>query len=176
MSDTFAIQPLDPQKFVSRKENERYSVRAARMDELLHLVQLGHRMQQESPTFRNMDYDYMKVAEMGAAAIHDSDRLFLRVIVNSDDVAVGMLLCELQDSYFGKDKVAMDRLLVLEPLHRGHCMRQIQQVIGEYKDWARSNGAKLVMLATTTGIESDKTKMLFEYLDFAQIGTVHRAL
>lgn len=154
--------------------NVPYHVRNARMDEVPLLVTMGYKLHRESSTFRHMDYDVKKVAELGARAVLDESELFLRVIANkSDDVAVGMFLACMSTSYFGKDRVANDMLIMVEKEHRGHCYYQLQEIAGEYKLWARERGAKVIWLATSTGIETDKTSMLFASLGFPPVGKLH---
>lgn len=169
MSIVPEMQPLKQTVF-----NVPYYVRSARMEELEHLVQMGARMHAESSTFRHMDYSFAKVAELGAQAILDESNLFLRVISRKeDDVAVGMFLANMQTSYFGKDRIANDLLVMVEKEHRGHCYYQMQEIAGEYKLWARERGAKIIWLATSTGIETDKTSMLFASLGFPPVGRLH---
>lgn len=154
--------------------NVLYLVREARMDELYHLVEMGDRMHKESSTFRHMNYDYNKVAQLGATAMQDDSELFLRVIARKEnDVAVGMFLARIDTSYFGTDRIASDLLIMVEKEHRGHCYYQMQEIAREYKSWARERDAKIIWLATSTGIETDKVSMLFSSLGFPPVGKLH---
>lgn len=154
--------------------NVPYLVREGRITELYHLVEMGDRMHKESSTFRHMNYDYNKVAQLGAAAMHDDSELFLRVIaLKENDTAIGMFLARMDTSYFGTDRIAVDLLVMVEQAHRGHCYYQMQELVRDYKGWARERDAKIIWLACSTGIETDKTSMLFASLGFPPVGRLH---
>jgi hypothetical protein len=135
---------------------------------------MGKRMHGDS-LFNAMEFNDEQVTSIGMMA-RESDTMFLHVIVDVEqDVPVGMLLATLSPSFFGKDLVANDLLLLIEDEHRGHCGSALKEITSRYKNWAFHKGAKRVYLATSTGLMAEKTKEAYEACGFRQVGTIHEA-
>lgn len=150
-----------------------YIVRQVRLEEVSYLVSMGKRMHAES-LFKDMEYDENKVYRMAHAAAEGFG--FFNVIVHMEtEVPVGMLLAYVTMSFFGRDLVGNDLVLVVEPEHRGRCGHELKQLIGNYHIWAKHMGAKRVYLGSSTGIDPERTAKLFESCGFKQIGTLHEA-
>jgi hypothetical protein len=153
----------------------KYVVRAPDRTEIRYLVGIGRRLHDNSK-FREMHYDEDRVMILGYTAMDNPNHMFLQVIEDTEtEVPVGMLLAGLQQSYFGKDYVANDLLLVIEEEHRGRCMDALRRITALYREWALSRGAKRIYLSSSTGIDPEKTRAAFEACGFHQIGTLHEA-
>jgi hypothetical protein len=136
---------------------------------------MGKRLHEES-LFRDMEYSEDAVTALGHVAREDTEHYFLHVIVDVEqEVPVGMLLAMLTPTYFGGDRIANDLLLMIEPAHRGHCGSALKEITSRYRNWGFHKGAKRVYLASTTGIEPERTRDIYEVCGFHQVGTIHEA-
>jgi hypothetical protein len=151
-----------------------YRVRVPGHDEIKYLVSMGRRLHDNS-AFRNMSYDSEQVEKLGHMALANGT-MFLRIIEHiPTEVPVGILLAYLQPTYFGRDLVANDMLLLVEEEHRGKCFDAIRYITSMYRDWAQAAGAKRIYLGTSTGVDPEKTRTVLEKCGFHQIGTLHEA-
>lgn len=151
-----------------------YHVRDARGEELDKLARISERVLKEAPTYTGMRFDLDKTANMIAGAILKQKGWFLRVIArDGDNEPVGGLICVCVDSTFGPDKIAYDITIMLDQEHRGKCLKQLIQIIEEYKAWAIAEGAKVVKMGVSSGLSVDGASMFFERLGFARIGAMH---
>lgn len=150
-----------------------YLVRDALPMEVFRLVEISEKVLSES-TYAHMKFDKEKTANYIFDGIKKRDGWFLRVIVNEDrNEIVGGLLCICEPTLFGPDKVAYDITIMMDEEHRGRCVRQLVQVVDEYKSWAIEQGAKLIKLGVSSGINIDKASLFFEQLGFKRIGAMH---
>lgn len=122
--------------------------------------------------YAHMDYDPAVFAATLTTAFSNPDRAFAEVIVDGGEI-VGLLLAACPQSWFGKDRMAADALLYLLPKKWGRGGFALKKIIGRYEFWARGLGAKMITLATTTGIHPDKTASFFERCGFAKVGSLH---
>jgi hypothetical protein len=153
----------------------RYTVRFPRREEMRYLVSIGRRLHDNSK-FRFMEYDEDRVMILGYTALDNPGHMFLMIIEDTEaEVPVGMLLAGLQQSYFGKDYVANDLLLLVEEEHRGRCMSALRRITALYREWAVERGARRVYLSTSTGVDPERTRVALEACGFHQIGTIHEA-
>lgn len=151
-----------------------YMVRPASPEEIPYLASMGKRLHAKS-LFKDMDYNEEQVIAVGNMA-RTNDHCFLHVIVDLEqDVPIGILMAMVTPTYFGKDFVANDMLLMVEEEHRGKCGAALREITTRYKNWAFHKGAKRVYLSTSTGIDTEKTKEAFEACGFHQVGTLHEA-
>lgn len=151
----------------------KYIVRQTRPEEIPHLIEMGRKLHGSS-LFKDMDYDVDHTFSICNAALNYPDKFFFNVIA-VDDVPVGMLLAAMNVTFFGKDVVANDLLLFIEEEHRHMCGEALQEITRRYKHWATHYNARRIYLATTTGIEPERTREVFEKCGFHQVGTIHEA-
>lgn len=150
-----------------------YIVRSAHHHELDKLVEISRKVLLES-VYSHMDFDKDKSANYICGAILGQPGWFLRVIARvSDDEPVGGIACYNQVSIFGKDKIATDVTIMIDAGHRGKCVRQMLQIIREFREWAIADGAKLIKIGVSSGINIDKASAVFERMGFARIGAMH---
>lgn len=150
-----------------------YYVRDARHDEITRLVTLSEKVMQES-TYAHMHFDHDKVGNYIVGAILKQPGWFLRVIAEHEsDDAVGGLICLTEISIFGRDKMAYDVTIMIDEEHRGKCLKQLIQMVHEYRDWAIKEGAKVIKFGVSSGINIDKASVFFERMGFARIGAMH---
>jgi len=150
-----------------------YTVRDARDIEVFQLVDISKLVLAESPTYKDMIFDAEKSANYIYSAIMKHDGWFLRVIADENNRIVGGLLGCMETTVFGPDKIAYDVTIMMETAHRGRCVKQLVQVVQEFKQWGIDNGAKLIKLGVSSGINIEKASMFFEHMGFERIGALH---
>ncbi len=150
-----------------------YSVRDALDKEVFRLAEISERVLKESPTYAHMEFSMEKTANYIYGAIMKHDGWFLRVVVDEHNEIVGGLIAICEPMIFSNDKVAYDITIMVESDHRGRCLPQLVQVIEEYKTWAISQGAKLIKMGVSSGINIDGAAKFFERLGFERIGSMH---
>lgn len=150
-----------------------YVVRDAKDMEVFQLVDISRAVLAESPTYKDMIFDAEKSANYIYGAIMKHDGWFLRVIADENDRIVGGLLGCLETTVFGPDKIAYDVTVMMEAEHRGRCVKQLVQIVEEFKQWGINSGAKLIKVGVSSGINIDKASMFFEHMGFERIGAMH---
>ena len=150
-----------------------YTVRDAKDIEVFKLVEISEAVLKESPTYTHLAFDKEKSANYIYSAIMKHDGWFLRVIADENNEIVGGLLGCMETTVFGPDKIAYDVTVMMEIEHRGRCVRQLVQVVQEFKQWGIDNGAKLIKLGVSSGINIEKASMFFEHMGFERIGALH---
>lgn len=151
-----------------------YEVREPLEIELLAIAQLGEEWHKES-AFSHMEYNVSKVAALLSMSLVKKEMFVQVMIEKQTGKVVGLMWAELQESYFGRDKVANDWMLGVAKEHRGKCTNALFHLVNNYRAWAIESGARRIYLATTTGVEPEKTEATFERLGFHKIGTIHEA-
>jgi GNAT superfamily N-acetyltransferase len=149
-----------------------YSMREARTEEAVIVAEFAAMIHAES-SYASMDFDPLKATTIASTCIREQHG-FCRLIVN--DQPVGVLMGFMAPSWFGHDQIAADVIFYIRPEHRGRCLRQVKQIVHEYRDWALQLGAKRIQLATSTHYDIDKTARLYEKLGFPRSGTSHTML
>lgn len=151
-----------------------YRVRVPTHEEIKYLVSMARRLHDNS-AFRNMNFDDEQVEKLGHTAI-DNRTMFIRIIEHvPTEIPIGMLLAYMQQSFFGRDLVANDMALIVEEEHRGRCFDALRYITAQYRDWAQTSGAKRIYLGTSTGVDPERARKVFEACGFHQIGTLHEA-
>lgn len=152
---------------------DRYIVRDAIDREVFTLVELSERVMLES-TYKHMNFSKEKVANYLYGAIIKRPGWFLRVIAKEDSNEIaGGLLCTCETTLFGSDKIAHDVTIMVTEENRGRCLKQLIQIIYEYKEWALDNGAKMIKLGVSSGMNIDKASTFYEKLGFQRVGAMH---
>ncbi len=154
-----------------------YFVRDALEIEVFQLTEISEKVLKESPTYTHMSYDREKSANYIYGAIAKQPGWFLRVIVEkASGSIVGGILCYCESTLYGPDKQAYDVTIMLDEEHRGKCLKQVIQIINEYKEWALKEGAKVIKMGVSSGLNIEKASMLFERLGFKHIGAMHAVI
>lgn len=149
-----------------------YHVREARGTDIVELTDKSRQVLAES-IYSSLLFDPAKTANYIMGAILKQPGWFIRVIVDDADLVVGGLICCCSESIFGPDKIAQDITIMVLQEHRGRCTRQLLRIVREYKEWAIADGAKLIKMGVSSGMNMDKTSALFEHMGFKRIGAMH---
>lgn len=149
-----------------------YSIRDAKNHEVFRLVEIVESVLQES-VYKHLTFDKEKAAHLVMDGILKRDGTFLRVIVDANDKIVGGMMCVCEASCFGPDKMAYDITIMMDEESRGRCVRQLVKLVDEYKEWAIKQGAKIIKMGVSSGINIDKASAFFERLGFERVGAMH---
>ncbi len=131
-------------------------------------VKLGRFMHKES-CYRDTEYSEVKCMRLGLEAISDDNVLWL---VAEEHNIIGMLGAQVYQPDFSEDMIAMDKLVYVKPEHRGSTV--FSRLIKEYLNWAIEKEAKLVFLATSTGVDSEKVERLYNRLGLKKMGALYQ--
>lgn len=150
-----------------------FTVRDATEDDVFKLVEIVRRVLLESPTYRHMAFDARKTANYALDPINKVPGYFLRIIVDENDDPVGGMICYCAETAFGPDKQAFDVTIMVTEECRGKCIKQLFQIMKEYKEWALAEGALIVKMGVSSGLNMDGTSNFFERAGFKRIGAMH---
>lgn len=143
-------------------------IRAATLEDIPRMVELGRVMHGESPVFCRLRFDGAQLASTIASTIA-SPAGFAHVAEHGGQV-VGGMLAMVAPHYFSPDLVACDLALFMAPEHRGG-MAGVR-LISAYVGWAESMGAAVTQLGVMTGVNVDKTEALLHRLGWHRAGLV----
>lgn len=151
-----------------------YETRDARNVEVFKLAEIVKKVLEESTTYRHMMFDAKKTQNYIMGAILKQKGYFLKIIVHKESQEpVGGLLCECWEAYSSQDKIAFDVTVMIEKEHRGKCIKELVQIIEDYKAWALGEGAKVIKFGVSSGLNIDRASRFFEKMGFPKIGAMH---
>lgn len=151
----------------------KYSIREAREEEVFHIADICEAVLKEAPTYTALTFDKDKASNLIYGAIMKQQGWWLRVIANDADTIVGGLCCYCGESDFGPDKIAYDITIMVDEEYRGKCLKELIQLVDAYKTWALAEGAKVIKMGVSSGINIDKASTFFASLGFKRIGAMH---
>jgi GNAT superfamily N-acetyltransferase len=144
-------------------------VRHARAGDADALIALGRAMREEClARFPEIDAecvrDWLSAAERRPAQL-------LVAVAEEGGEPVGFVTAVVGDWAFSRERRAACDLLYVRPSSRGGVAASA--LVGAFADWATRNGARTLVMGTTTGVAPERTGRLFERLGFAPVGTLH---
>jgi GNAT superfamily N-acetyltransferase len=141
-------------------------VRAATLEDIPTLVELGYAMQQESPRFAHLTYAPIKVAQSAKHMLTaDNGGVF---VVEHEDVVIGMLGGYVLEYFFSHDKFASDLVVYVAPQHRGGSA--FVRLIVAFEQWAIAQGVSEIVLGVSTEVEAERTASMYERLGYRRVG------
>ncbi len=140
------------------------------MSDMPEIIALGSQMHQES-NYRDLNWDEEKIYKMAEEWFVNEDYCFADVAICENKI-FAMYVGFISEYYFGKDLVANDLLLFVDKSKRGGVAAI--RLIKRFQEWAFSKGASEVRPATSTGVQTDDTKKLYEALGYDTVGFVFR--
>lgn len=138
------------------------------------MASMGERLHKES-LFSHMDYDEETFITFLRTMMQSPYGFFWCIVDQEQDIPIGMLLATLQKTYFGKDFIATDLILVVDKERRGTCGTAFVSLVNEYKQWAFKMGAKRVYLGSSSGVDPEATENILERAGFHKVGSIHEA-
>jgi GNAT superfamily N-acetyltransferase len=141
-------------------------LRAATIDDLPALVELGAVMHAESPRYARLRFDAGRLAQTLTGLLSTPDG-FLWVAEREGEI-VGGLAAVVVQHWCSADRVAADLALFMTPDARGTLAPA--RLVNRYVAWARERGAVHVQFGVSTGVHPEQTAQLLERLGFARCG------
>lgn len=138
-------------------------LRLATYADLPAIVRLGRLMHQES-TYAALDYDDDTVASTVADLI--DKKQFVVVAEDTNGQVVGGMVGSVDPCWFGRDAIASDLALFIDPQHRGGML--VVRLVKAFVQWSRLAGAKQIRPGVTTG--SEQAVALYERMGFTRCG------
>lgn len=147
------------------------TIRAATMDDIGRMVELGRGMHAESPSFRGLGFDEGKVRAhlahaigQGCALLHVTDAGLI------DGGFAGVVV----ERWFSRDPMLVDLALFVEETQRGGIVAA--RLLRSVKAWCERRGLapEAVQLGISTGVHADKTGALYERMGFERFGGLYR--
>lgn len=146
-------------------------IRDFTIDDVPTMIELGRKMQAES-NYDGLSFDPDVLMEMGYEWEADRASRFAKIAEDENGKIYAMYVGFISRYYFGQDLVANDLLLFCDPDRRGGLAAA--KLIKAFEEWAFANGAKEVRPASSTGVQIERTKQLYEALGYETIGHVFR--
>lgn len=146
-------------------------VRSATADDLPALIALGAAMHAES-AYAGFDYSSKKLYEMGLHYLAHPDTCFIAVCADDCGTIYGMHAGYICEYYFGRDLIASDLLLFVDPTKRGGMAAAL--LVRAFEEWAFAKGAKEVCPGSSTMVAPERTAKLYERLGYTVVGNLFK--
>lgn len=143
-------------------------IRKATAQDIPALVALGSRMHAESPRFSKLRFSPEKLTDT-LTDIEANPLGFIWLGEVDGDVA-GVMVGLIYEHWCSTDAVSTDLALYVEPAYRGSMLAA--RLINRYKQWAKVNGAVLLQVGVSTGVETEQTARLYEAMGFKRFGVI----
>lgn len=129
-------------------------VSEATLDDISALARAGSEFHEESPTYRHLPYDLVKVAAWAAMHINRDDMKVWIVRAKGGEIAAA-LFAELGDTFFGSATQVSENTFYVRAQYRGSKMATM--LILEMIRWSRECGAARTLITTSSGLHHDLT-------------------
>lgn len=120
--------------------------------------------------FRDIPIDYDKVNKILSLCVESDD--FMCVIMRHEDRIIGFYIALITNEWFSNEPSAGELALYITPEYRSTGLAPI--LINRYLSWARKKNVKIISAGTTSNVNSEKTKRLYEGFGFNTIGFLFR--
>ena len=137
-------------------------------DDYEPMLEMAADMHYESPVYRDLPLDAVKLVALADAAIFSPSQALLMAATDADGKFVGMIGAVATEEYFGPSITTCDLFLYVRPEQRGGMTAF--RLIKRYQKWAESIGATRINLGITTGLFLNETGRLFEAAGFSHSG------
>lgn len=145
-------------------------IERASVEDVPELVRLSSLMHAES-SYSKFNFDLNKISNNFYFWV-SSPEYFVAVAKDDCGSIVGGYCGYVTEYIFGKDLIACDLGLFVEPSRRGG-MTAVK-LIKAFEDWAQSKGAKEVCPGTTTMVAPERTSRLYEHLGYSVVGSIFK--
>lgn len=129
------------------------------------IIRLGGRMHEESQ-YGVLAYSPERVADK-CYQVTVNLHMF-GVVAYSDGSIIGMMGGQVYQYDYGDELIATDILVYVSPAYRGSMA--FIKMVRKYVAWAKEQGAKLVFLSQTTGVNQESVSSLYQRLGFKPVG------
>ena len=131
---------------------------------------LGRRLHAESE-FAFLPFDEAKVLGLLRHITGDPEQ-YCVYVVEHEHRLIGLLIGQVMEYFFCRERLCDDLLLFVERDQRGSFAALA--LVRAYLDWSREKGVREARIATSTGIDIDRTGAFLEGLGFRRVGGVYK--
>jgi GNAT superfamily N-acetyltransferase len=149
----------------------KHQVRVCTSEDLDSMLHLARAMHQESPVYKVLPLDSVKLLNLAETAISFPDLATILITTDDDGLITGMLGAISTTEFFGPSVSTCDLFLYVKKEYRGS--RAAIKLVRAYQKWAESLGATRIHLGVTTGMLIKETGGLYEALGFKQSGILY---
>ena len=133
-------------------------------DDVDEVVELAAVMYRESANYRRMEFSPERVREMAGMVMQSG----FAMVAIKDGRMIGLMAGSLVQPVFSRDLMACDFLLYVLPQHRGGTAAI--RLVNAYVQWAKQDGAKLITVGVTAGIDNDAAIAFYTAMGFRTSG------
>lgn len=146
-------------------------VRTATAADIAPMIELGALMHDES-AYAAFDFDRDKLQALGCAYLSRPDQYFLAVCEDDHGKLLGMHAGYICEYYFGRDLIASDLFLFVDPCKRGSLAAAL--LVKAFEEWAFAKGAREVCPGSSTMVAPERTAKLYERLGYTVVGNLFK--
>jgi GNAT superfamily N-acetyltransferase len=146
-------------------------IRPATREDLPAMIALGAKMHAES-AYAGFDFDTSKLVDLGLHYIANPDTCFAVVCEDDHGHLLGMHAGYVSEYYFGRDLIASDLLLFVDPGKRGSLAAA--KLVRAFEEWAFAKGAQEVCPGSSTMVAPERTAKLYERLGYTVVGNLFK--
>lgn len=94
------------------------------------------------------------------------------VIAYEEEEPVGMCFAYVEHPYFSSALIANQHYFYVLPAHRGNGLGK--ELLEQFESWSRDQGVSEMWISQATGIETEKTREMFEHFNYETMGFIAR--
>ena len=125
-------------------------------------IEMGEAMHQES-RYSPYEFNKDKILQL-INATFTNPKSYSMFVVEDDEDIVGLLVGVCVEYWFGTDKQTADLAIYVKPEKRG--TSAVGRLIRAYEKWASNLGIKEIGVSTSTGVDTERTRGLFQRLGY----------
>lgn len=133
------------------------------------ILEMGRLMFEES-AYNSLEYSPERCVDLCNRVIEDKS--YLGIVVLDGETICGMLGAYIGMTDFTEDLIANDILIYVLPEYRGTAA--FPWLFRYFMKWAGMNGAKLMLLGTSAGINPGAVGRLYQKYGFTPVGGIYR--
>lgn len=139
-------------------------VRRATLGDLSAMVALGQAMHQESPRYRDMQFDTAKVGRLLQHLVTAGDAAGVVLVAEEGGLLIGGAIGIAGERWFGPDRYVTDLAVYLSPDHRGG--RAFMRLVDAFEEWTAAQGVTKLDIGVSTGVHVERTVCAYERLGY----------
>lgn len=143
-------------------------IRPATLADIPAIVELGRKMHSESPIFRRLAYSPTKVATLCEQLIEFEEGFAW--VGGTDQTLYGGMLGHIGPPWMSDEPVANELALFVEKTARGALLAS--RLLRVFVSWSKIEGARLVIVGASTGVEPERTAQFYERFGFTRSTSV----
>jgi GNAT superfamily N-acetyltransferase len=137
------------------------------------MIELGALMHLEG-SYNDVPYSKEKCKVYANTLIQTNNGKAWKVVYNGE--IIGMYGVIMTDYFFCHERIAHDWIMYVKPEYRKKFPMVIFRLIKRAEKWAKEKGATTFYPMISFKTNMDKTKKLFEYLKYEQIGYIFKKI